>query len=258
LPGFPRTSIKDHPGIRKNATSSSSSHVSEKFDQYLVTAFMHWKKNSTSALSCNLMAIRMQLKQTKQKQKRKHTNKQNKTQDKTKKPNLDHSSCVSQAVSCNIISEHQRLHGLLISCSEFFFLRQYSTHLISLFFLLSIVFNNQPIPQAKRNFTKEKKTKKLATKLTEPALSNLTSSSKTTTKKKKKTNKQKNKKKKEKKRAHTRTYTHIHTNQNNRAKQANKTNSGSDAQKLINQAPDATTNRQVPKTKATYPPSPSA
>ncbi len=137
------------------------------------------------------------------------TNKQNKTkQDKTKKPNLDYSSCVSQAVSCNIISKHQRLHGLLISCSEFFLLRQYFTHLIRLFSLLSIVVNNQPIPQAKSNFTKEKKTRKLATKLTEPALSNLTSSSKTT-KKKKKTNKQtKEQKKKKKKSTHTHTHTH--------------------------------------------------
>jgi hypothetical protein len=147
------------------------------------------------------------------------TNKQNKTkQDKTRKPNLDHSSCVSQAVSCNIISKHQRLHGLLISCSEFFLLRQYFTHLISLFFLLSIVVNNQPIPQAKRNFKKEKKTKKIATKLTEPALSNLTSSSKTTTKKKKKqTNKQtKEQKKKRKKRARAHTHTQIKTTEQNK------------------------------------------
>jgi hypothetical protein len=107
----------------------------------------------------------------------------------------------------------------------------------------------------KSNFTKEKKTKKLATKLTEPALSNLTSSSKNTTTKT--TNKQtKEQKRKRKKHAHA--HTHTHTNQNNRAKQANKTNSSSDAQKLINQAPDTTTNRQVPKTKAAHPPSPSA
>jgi hypothetical protein len=75
-------------------------------------------------------------------------------------------------------------------------LRQYFTHLISSFFLLSVVVNNQTIPQAKSNFTKEKKTKKLATKLTEPALSNLTSSSNTTTTTNKQTNKRAKKKKK--------------------------------------------------------------
>jgi hypothetical protein len=85
-----------------------------------------------------------------------------------------------------------------------------------LFFLLSIVVNNQPIPQAKSNFTKEKKTKKLATKLPEPALSNLTSSSKTTTKTNK-TNNQKSKKEKEKS-AHARTHTHTH-----KSKQQSKT-----------------------------------
>jgi flagellum-specific peptidoglycan hydrolase FlgJ len=179
------------------------------------------------------------------------TNKQNKTrQDKTRKPNLDHSSCVSQAVSCNIISEHQRLHGLLISCSEFFLLRQYFTHLISLFFLLSIVVNNQPIPQAKSNFTKQNKTRKTSHKAHRTCNLKFDKLIKDNNQKKnKKTNKQ-TKEQKRKRKKHARARAHTHANQNNRAKQANKTNSSSDAQKLINQAPDATTNRQVPKTKA--------
>ncbi len=187
------------------------------------------------------------------------TNKQNKTrQDKTRKPNLDHSSCVSQAVSCNIISEHQRLHGLLISCSEFFLLRQYFTHLISLFFLLSIVVNNQPIPQAKSNFTKQNKTKKLATKLTEPAISNLTSSSKTTTKKKtkKQTNKQKSKKEKEKS-THARAHTHTQiktTEQNKPTKQTAAATLRSSSTKLQMQRQTDKYRKQ----KLTYPPSPSA
>jgi hypothetical protein len=77
----------------------------------------------------------------------------------------------------------------------------------------------------------------------------LTSSSKTTTKKKQ-TNKQTKEQKRKRKKKHARARTHTHANQNNRAKQANKTNSSGDAQKLINQAPDATTNRQVPKNKS--------
>lgn len=198
LPGFTKTSIKDHPGIRKKwSISCYSFHaLEEKFH----ICFELQSDGNSDATKANEA-------KTKNKNENKQTNKTR--QDKTKKPNLDHSSCVSQAMSCNIISKHQRLRGLLISCSEFFLLRQYFTHLISLFFLLSIVVNNQPIPQTKSNFTKEKKTRKLATKLTESALSNLTSSSKTTTTKKN-TNNQKSKKEKENS-THARARTHTHT-----------------------------------------------
>jgi hypothetical protein len=112
---------------------------------------------------------------------------------------------------------------------------------------LSTINQSLKLKATSQNKTKQKK---LATKLTKPAISNLTSSSKTTTKKKKKkqTNKQ-TKEQKRKRKKHARARAHTHANQNNGAKQANKTNSSSDAQKLINQAPDATTNRQVPKTK---------